>query len=115
MNNYQKIRAEIQEILCSYEYHPTVAVEIYGKLTYLNEASVRALQIMALRKAQESEEAFKEFTENVIIYSGRTKRKSHYKMAFKKNGMWAKQFEPGFYDTCGRMYMHILKQGRELL
>lgn len=115
MNNYQKIRAEIQEILCSYEYHPTVAVEIYGKLTYLNEASVRALQLIALRKAQESEEAFKEFTENVIVYSGSTKRNSHCKMEFQKTGRFVGQFEPGFYDACGRMHIHILRVEKGLL
>lgn len=114
MTNYQKIRAEIQEILCSYEYHPTVAVEIYGKLTYLNEASVRALSVMAKEKAQESKEAFKEFTDNVIVYSGKTKRKSAYKMTFKESGRFIEQFEPGFFDTCGRLWMQTLKAERDL-
>jgi len=78
-----------------------VAVEVNGKLDYYTEAEIRALQVIARRKALESEEAFNEFTANVIVYKGR--RKGHLRdkssriMHFRKDGKFEEAFDPGFY------------------
>ncbi len=78
---------------------PKIAVEVYGKLFYMTETEVRALQVIAKRKADQSDEAFKEFTDNVIVYSAGTKRRSKHTMVFRKDGCFDNDFEPGFMDV----------------
>lgn len=85
-----------------------VAVEVYGKLFYMTEAEVRALQVMAKRKAEQSDEAFKEFTDNIIVYSAGTKRRSKHTMVFRKDGCFANDFEPGFMDVNEKLAMIVL-------
>lgn len=78
-----------------------VAVEVNGKLDYYTEAEIRALQVVARRKALESDEAFKEFTDSVTVYKGRCKGhlrdKSSRIMHFRKDGKFEEEFDPGFY------------------
>lgn len=64
---------------------------------------------MAMRKAEQSEEAFKEFTDNVIVYSSRHKSKAKYTMTFKKTGGFEEKFEPGFIDTNTSFDMEIIR------
>lgn len=89
-----------------------VAVEMYGKLDYLTEREIRALQVIAKRKAEESDEAFKEFTDNVIVYKGRCKGhlrdKSSRIMHFRKDGKFSDEFDPGFYDVCCNLAFELL-------
>ena len=106
--DYRHVVSELRSILRSYGYSKTIAVEIYGKLLYLTEAEVRALQIMAKEKAEESEESFNEFCENVIVYSGCKKRSSKYKMIFQKDGNFQNNFERGFFSACANMALEIL-------
>lgn len=93
---------EMKQELVKRNSHEKVAVEIYGKIAYLTEREVRALQVIAARKANESEEAFVEFCANVVVYSGTSKRKS-YVMHWKKDGHFVESFESGFYDVCGQL------------
>ena len=89
-----------------------VAVEINGKLDYYTEAEIRALQVIARRKALESDEAFKEFTDNVIVYKGRCKGhlrdKSSRIMHFRKDGRFEEPFDPGFFSVCDDLAMLLL-------
>lgn len=104
------VRNEMNSILREVGYKTNkVAVEIYGKLFYLDEAHIRALQVVAMQKAEESDEAFKEFTDNVVVYSGATKRRSKYTMTFKKTGGFIEKFEPGFVDVCTELDMKITR------
>jgi hypothetical protein len=107
-----EVRALIRQTLR--EHHSTtekVAVEICGKLQYLTEREIRALQVIACRKALESEEAFDEFTSNVIVYKGR--RKGHLRdkssriMHFQKNGKFEEPFDPGFFDVNDELAMTL--------
>lgn len=95
MKEYNKIIEGIRDHLYGFNYR-SVACSIYGKITYLSEAEVRALQLVARLKAQESYEAFKEFTENVIVYSNHRKVYSDHRMVFRKDGTFENQFEDGF-------------------
>lgn len=99
---------EARKIARNYGYVKTIAAEINGKLMYLTEGEVRALQILAKRKAEETQDAFDKFCEEVIIYSNTRKRKSKYKMIFRKNGCFENEFECGFFDACANMVFEIL-------
>lgn len=108
MNSWQKINIEIRDTLREFGYRTNlVAVEIYGRQKYLNEYQVRALQIIAKRRAEISDEAFKEFTDNVIVYSGRYKRKSTHIMHFGKDGKFIDDFDPGFYDANSNLAFEL--------
>lgn len=109
MNKGITIRRELNTTLREFGYKTNkVAVEFYGKLDYLTETEVRALQVMAKRRAEESDEAFKEFTENVIVYSSRYKSRAKHTMIFRKDGCFANDFEPGFEDTNDKLIFEIL-------
>lgn len=108
MNNWQKMHVEIRNVLHEFGYKTNlVAVEIYGQPKYLNEYQIRALQIIAKRRAEISDEAFKEFIDNVIVYSGRWKRKSTHIMHFRKDGKFSDNFDPGFYDTSWNLAFEL--------
>lgn len=95
-------------ILAKMRYHQKVAAEVYGKICYLSEPEVRALQVLAKRKAEESDEAFREFTDNVIIYSHMHKRRSKHRMIFRKDGKFENDFEDGFFDVNYKLALEIL-------
>ena len=108
-DKFSEIRHEVRTgILAKMRYHQKVAAEVYGKIVYLTEPEVRALQVLAKRKAEESDEAFKEFTDNVIIYSHCHKRRSKHKMVFRKDGKFENEFEPGFFDVNSTLVLEIL-------
>lgn len=86
----------------------TTAVEIYGELYHLTEKEVRALQVIAKRKAKKSEEAFNEFCKNVIVYSSDCKETALHTMHFRKDGCFSDEFEEGFCDTCANLAFEIL-------
>lgn len=107
---FHEIKREVINTLREFGYKTNkVAVEIYGTLMYLDEPHIRALQVMAMRKAEESEEAFKEFTENVIVYSARCKSRALHKMTFKKTGGFVEKFEPGFISVNTALDMEIIR------
>ncbi len=108
-DKFSEIRHEVRTgILAKMRYHQKVAAEVYGKIVYLTEAEVRALQVLAKCKAKESDEAFEEFTENVIIYSHCHKRSSKHKMIFRKDGTFVNDFEPGFFDINSSLAFLVL-------
>ena len=108
-DKFNETRREVRVgILRGLHYHSKVAAEIYGKLVYITEAEVRALQILAKRKASESEAAFLDFCENVIVYSGANKRSSKHIMMFGQDGRFINDFEPGFYDVNSELAFEIL-------
>ena len=108
-DKFSEIRHEVRTgILAKMRYHQKVAAEVYGKIVYLTEPEVRALQVLAKRKAEKSDEAFKEFTDNVIIYSHCHKRRSKHKMVFRKDGKFDNDFEPGFFDVNSNLTFEIL-------
>lgn len=106
--DYRTIMSQAHKIMFKYGYSKTVAAEIRGKVLYLTEGEVRALQIMAKQKAEESEEAFKEFCEEVVIYSGCKKRSSKHRMIFQKDGCFKNEFEKGFFSACAMMSLELL-------
>ena len=109
IDGFRKVRYEVRVgILHGLHYHSKVAAEIYGKLVYITEAEVRALQILAKRRAAESEESFLEFCENVIIYSGSAKRSSKHIMMFAEDGSFINDFEDGFLDVNTKLALEIL-------
>ena len=98
--------------------HNVVDVDICGWTSYLTEPQIRALQVIARRKALESDEAFKEFTENVIVYKGRhkgrAKDKSSNIMHWTKNGKFKEEFDPGFWDTSDNLALMLFDLQEEL-
>ena len=69
MENYL---IEARQICSKFNYCNKIAAEINGKLLYLTEGEIRALQIVAKRKADESDDVF----ENLIIYYGQKSQKA---------------------------------------
>ena len=106
--DYRIIISQAHKIMREFGYCKTVAAEIRGKLLYLTEGEVRALQIMAKQKADESEEAFKEFCEEVVIYSGCKKRSSKHRMIFQKDGCFKNDFDKNFYNACVQMAIELI-------
>lgn len=76
-----------------------VAVEINGKLMYMSECEIRSLQVFAKQQAEISDEAFQDFCDSVVVYSGRCKRTSKHTMVFQKDGCFSNDFEEGFFDV----------------
>lgn len=105
--DYRETLYAARRIARNYGYVKTIAAEIYGKVLYLTEGEVRALQIMAKEKAEESDEAFDEFCENVIVYSNVKKKISKHKMKFQKDGSFENDFENGFFSACAFMAIKI--------
>lgn len=106
--DYRATFYEARRVARKYGYCKTIAVEISGKLLYMTEGEVRALQILAKQAAEKSDEAFQEFCENVIVYSNTKKRNSKYKMIFRKDGFFENEFECGFFSACSEMLFEIL-------
>lgn len=94
------IKSLIERILTEFGYNRDKApVMIYGELTFLSECEVRALQVIAMRAAKLGDDIFKDFCENVIVYSGKDVETSTHKMHFRKDGKFIEEFEPGFFDV----------------
>ena len=66
---YKEMKQKIAETMREFGYkYSKIAVELCGKVTYLTETEVRALQVMVLRDPS--------LKESIKIYDGRTKRGS---------------------------------------
>lgn len=91
-------RAMLKELV-NVNYINKVAVDIYGSIHYLTEAQVRALQVIAAKIALQGSKAFKEFTNNVIVYSGRDITHSKHVMHWQPNGKFIETFDKGFMTT----------------
>lgn len=106
--NFTSVRNRIDIILREHKYTRKVAVDIYGIIEYMDEAHVRALQVMAKRAAEESDEAFTEFCDNIKVYSGSSITKSHHVMHFRKDGKFVEEFDKGFFNANANLMFKIL-------
>lgn len=109
--NFEKkmqVMDEIQHELDKRNSHYYVAALIYGCYIHLDERMVRALQVIAKRKGEESDESFNEFCDNVIVYSNTSDDTSDHVMHFRKDGIFVEDFEDGFYDVCCKLAFEIL-------
>ncbi len=96
------IRAAINKELAAVHYINKVAVDVYGKIEYLTKDQVRALQIVAAKLANNDKEAFEDFKNNVIVYSGRDITHSTHQMHWTNRGHLGylkEDFEEGFYSS----------------
>ena len=93
------IRNAVLKELANVHYINKVAVDIYGKIHYLTEAQVRALQVVAAKLANTDKEAFEDFRENVVVYSGRDITHSEYVVRWRDNGFFEDSFQGGFYSA----------------
>lgn len=109
---HNQVISAMKEQLIKRNSHEHLAVEIYGKLVYLTEREVRALQVLAVEKAKQSEEEWREFCANVVVYSNSQKSKS-YQLHWKKDGRFYESMETGFYDVCGMLCLVLYKEDKE--
>lgn len=94
-----QVNAAVLSELINVQYVNKVAVDVYGKIYYLDEAHVRALQVVAAKLAATNKEAFEDFKKNVIVYSGRDITHSNHVMYWQDNGKFIKTFDKGFMTT----------------
>ena len=93
------IRTAINKELAAIHYINKVAVDMYGKIEYLTKDQVRALQIVAAKLANNDREAFEDFKNNVIVYSGRDITHSTHQMHWTNKGYFEEDFQTGFYSS----------------
>ena len=94
--------------LADVQYFNKVAVDIYGKVYYLDEAQVRALQVVAAKLSNTDKIAFEDFKRNVVVYSGKSIDQSKHEMGWENKGFFIRSFQKGFYNAdnelCDRFY-----------
>lgn len=95
----RELKMGIKAILKQHNYTHLIAVELAGKLCYLNEAEVRALQVMVKNDPS--------IRENIKIYNGRTKRGSKI-IDICEDGYLNDTFKPGFYDVCTKLSRELM-------
>lgn len=95
----RELKMGIKAILKQHNYTHLIAVELADKLCYLNEAEVRALQVMVKNDPS--------IRENIKIYNGRTKRGSEI-IDICKDGYLNNTFKPGFYDVCTKLSRELM-------
>ena len=108
-----KIINEVQELLKKHQYTPTLPVIIYGEKYEFTEVQMRALQCLAKRRADESEEAFEDF--NCNVYISLSNELGEYELtnhAFTKDGHINGFFNQGFYDICSKFAIAISRAER---
>ena len=93
------IRRAVRKELTNIHYINKVAVDIYGKIEYLTKDEVRALQIVAAKLANFDKEAFEDFKDNVIVYSGRDITHSDHVVHWTNKGRFEDDFQIGFYSS----------------
>lgn len=93
------IRSAINKELAAIHYINKVAVDLYGKIEYLTKDQVRALQVVAAKLANNDKEAFEDFKNNVIVYSGRDITHSNHVMHWTNKGYFEEDFQTGFYSS----------------
>lgn len=93
------IRNAVLKELAAVHYINKVAVDVYGKIEYLTKDQVRALQIVAAKIANNDREAFEDFKNNVIVYSGRDITHSSHVIHWNNKGYFKEDFQTGFYSS----------------
>lgn len=94
-----QVNVAVLSELINAQYVNKVAVDVYGKIYYLDEAHVRALQVVAAKLAATNKEAFEDFKKNVIVYSGRDITHSNHVMYWQDDGKFIRTFQKGFYTA----------------
>jgi len=102
------INAAILNELIDVQYFNKVTVEIYGKICHMDEAQVRALQVVAAKLSNADKNAFEDFKRNVVVYSGSNIKDSNHVMGWQNNGLFVQGFQKGFYsadnELCDKLY-----------
>lgn len=93
------VRKAMLKELINVNYINKVAVDIYGSIHYLTKDQVRALQIVAAKLANNDKEAFEDFKNNVIVYSGRDITHSTHQMHWTNKDYFEEDFQKGFYSS----------------
>ena len=109
MDLYKKICAQVTNVMDEAGFKTDrVFAKIYGIPCRVRELEVRALQVMAKRAAEKSEEDFSEFCKNVIIYSSRyPSDEGFHQMIFRTDGKFENEFAPGFYDVSANLAFEL--------
>lgn len=76
------------------------AVRINGKVEYLSEREIRALQVAVIDM---SDDEYNNFCNSVIIYNADTVKRSDGTITINKDGYLEDSFHPGFYDVNGKL------------
>lgn len=106
---FKEVSSSIKSTLKEFGYKTSsVAAVIYGVKCHLTELDVRALQIMAKRAAEQSEEAYLEFRKNIVVYSTHNiSEEGCRQMFFREDGRFSNEFEPGFYDIASNLAFEL--------
>lgn len=104
----KKLQEEIRSILPNFRL--TTPAKINGRWYKLTESEVRYLQYKAAMAHKEGK--FEEFCKNHKVYDVCNGKKVHN--PFLPGGKFEYQFESGFYDTCVRFSLELLRYEREL-
>lgn len=109
VKKYGEISSQIERTLEEFGYKTdSVAAKIYGIYRHLTENEVRALQIMAKRAAEKSEDDFLEFRKNVIVYSCNDySDETCHQMFFREDGKFSNEFNPGFFDISCNLALEL--------
>ena len=102
-----QVNAAVLSELINVQYVNKVAVDVYGKIYYLDEAHIRALQVVAAKLAATDKEAFEDFKKNVVVYSGRDITHSKHVMHWQTNGKFVETFGKGFMTANDELVVKL--------
>lgn len=100
--NIQEVKNKTRKIIkdyCGRSYNKC-AVRINGRVQYLTELEIRALQIMVLDM---TDEEYADFCNSVIIYNDNTVIRSDGVITILRDGGLSASFHEGFYDATGNL------------
>lgn len=83
------------------------AVRINGKVEYLSEREIRALQVAVIDM---TDEQYADFCNSVIIYNADTVKRSDGTITINKDGYLEDSFHSGFYDVNGRLSLCLFNK-----
>ena len=103
-----EIQSLISDVLKEAGYvTSTACVEIAGRREFNTSDEVRALQLIALRKANESEEAYRDFCNNIVIYKDHTRTDT---LTILPDGRLSEPFTEGFKSVDHYLTMQLFKE-----
>ena len=106
----QTITKKVNKVLSTYapgfNFNKAV-IRINGRIHYLTEKQMRALQLSVLDM---SNEEYQDFCKSVIIYNGKTVKRSTGTITIEKCGRLSSPFQEGFYDTDHKITLEMLKR-----
>ena len=97
--NTKELKTAIRQTMREFGFKTAkIAVELDGKICYLTEVEVRALQVMVKRNP--------ELRESIKLYDGRTKRGSNV-VDIEEDGCLEHGI-PGFLDTNCKLSLELM-------